>query len=260
MSLGPGIGGGLYGLGGYSLPFYLLGVATFLIFPLAWYALENITAEDMNRINTIKSSNEDSENLTSSSSTYGSLNDSSFTISTESYQPQLNYRKLIKIPSVLIISLVIIVVSQSQGFLDPTLEPHLRTFGIEPWLVGILFLAMSTAYAICSPIVGMIASRVKNKFIIMLLGLAITFLGLLLVGPTTIISTNPSIYYSLTGMIIIGIGFATSFIPTFEAILVAVVNENYDDNLITYSIVSGYWGSMFALGETIGPGIIPVFF
>lgn len=34
MSLGPGIGGGLYSLGGYSLPFYLLGVVTFLIFPL----------------------------------------------------------------------------------------------------------------------------------------------------------------------------------------------------------------------------------
>lgn len=250
MSLGPGIGGGLYGLGGYSLPFYLLGVATFLIFPLACYSLENIDSENVNKLSTSKSQNEDSEHLTTSSSSYGTLNDSSFTISSESYQEQLSYWKLIKIPSVLIISLVIIVVSQSQGFLDPTLEPHLRTFGIEPWLVGIVFLAMSTAYAICSPIVGWVASKTKNKFLIMLLGLAITFLGLILVGPTTIISTNPSIYYSFTGMVIIGIGFATSFIPTFEAILLAVVkSENYDDNLITYSIVSGYWSSMFALGK-----------
>ena len=88
----------------------------------------------------------------------------------------------------------------------------------------------------------------------MLIGLIITFIGLLLVGPTTIISTQPSIYYSFTGMVIIGIGFATSFIPTFEAILVAAVKQaGYDDNILTYSIVSGYWSSMFALGETIGP-------
>ena len=125
---------------------------------------------------------------------------------------------------------------------------------MQPWLVGMVFLAMSTAYALCSPIVGYVASRTKNKFIIMLFGLAITFVGLMLVGPTTIISTNPSLYFSLTGMIIIGIGFAVSFIPTFEALLLAAVKqERYDDNIVTYSIVSGYWSSMFALGETVGP-------
>ena len=115
MSLGPGIGGGLYGLGGYALPFYLLGVATFLIFPLAWYALKDLSSEDMGRLNPGKS--EDMDNITTTSSSYGSLNDSSFSLSNESYQEQLNYWKLIKIPSVLIISLVIIVISQSQGFL-----------------------------------------------------------------------------------------------------------------------------------------------
>lgn len=206
----------------------------------------------MGRMNPGKS--DDLDNITTTSSSYGSLNDSSYSISNESYQEQLNYWKLIKIPSVLIISLVIIVISQSQGFLDPTVEPHLRTFGIEPWLVGIAFLIMSTAYAICSPFIGWWASKVKNKFIIMLIGLIITFIGLLLVGPTTIISTQPSIYYSFTGMVIIGIGFATSFIPTFEALLLAAVKQaGYDDNVLTYSIVSGYWSSMFALGETIGP-------
>lgn len=118
MSLGPGIGGGLYGLGGYALPFYLLGVATFLIFPLAWYALKDLSPDEISRLNPEKSQNDDLDNITTTSSSYGSLNDSSFSISNESYQDQqLNYWKLIKIPSVLIISLVIIVISQSQGFL-----------------------------------------------------------------------------------------------------------------------------------------------
>lgn len=255
MSLGPGIGGGLYGIGGYPLPFYLLGTVTFLIFPLACYALKDLSSDELNKLqNGNKSQSNSSDNVTTTSS-YGSLNDSEFSISTSgSYQEQLTYWKLIKMPNVLIISLVIIVISQSQGFLDPTVEPHLRSFGIKPWLVGIAFLAMSSAYAFCSPFVGYFASKTKNKFIIMLIGLAITFLGLILVGPTTIISNTPSIYYSFSGMIVIGIGFAISFIPTFEAILiVAVKNEHYDDNIITYSIVSGYWGSMFALGETIGP-------
>lgn len=33
---------------------------------------------------------------------------------------------LIKVPSVIMISLVIVIISNTWGFLDPTLEPHLR--------------------------------------------------------------------------------------------------------------------------------------
>ena len=121
MSLGPAIGGGLYGLGGYALPFYFLGSLTFFIFPFAWYALKDLSTDELGKLNSEnKDRNTDSENITTTSSSYGSLNDSSFSISNESYQEQLSYWKLIKMPSVLIISLVIIVISQSQGFLDPT--------------------------------------------------------------------------------------------------------------------------------------------
>jgi hypothetical protein len=34
--------------------------------------------------------------------------------------------ELIRVPSVIMISLVIVVISNTWGFLDPTLEPHLR--------------------------------------------------------------------------------------------------------------------------------------
>lgn len=34
--------------------------------------------------------------------------------------------ELVRVPSVIMISLVIVVISNTWGFLDPTLEPHLR--------------------------------------------------------------------------------------------------------------------------------------
>lgn len=49
-------------------------------------------------------------------------------------------------------------------------------------------------------------------------------------------------------MIIIGIGFATAFIPTFEAILNQVTARGYADDVQTYSLVSGLWSSLFAMG------------
>lgn len=37
--------------------------------------------------------------------------------------------KLIKVPAVLVTCLVVVVVSSTWAFLDPTLEPHLRQVG-----------------------------------------------------------------------------------------------------------------------------------
>lgn len=42
MSLGPAIGGGLYGLGGYGLPFYVLGLVMLLNLPLCWFLIKPV--------------------------------------------------------------------------------------------------------------------------------------------------------------------------------------------------------------------------
>jgi len=39
--------------------------------------------------------------------------------------------ELMQVPSVIMISLVVVVISNIWGFLDPTLEPHLREVSIS---------------------------------------------------------------------------------------------------------------------------------
>ena len=54
---------------------------------------------------------------------------------------------------------------------------------------------------------------------------------------------------STFGMVVIGVGFATAFIPTFEALLIQVTEKaQYPDDVRTYSLVSGLWSSLFAMG------------
>ncbi|GLG93156.1 Synaptic vesicular amine transporter [Gryllus bimaculatus] len=76
-------------IGGFELPFYTLGVLMVLIVPINFCLLPAGDASSLN-----KSS--------------GSLS------------------QLLRLPSVIIISMVIVVASNTWGFLDPTLEPHLR--------------------------------------------------------------------------------------------------------------------------------------
>lgn len=67
--------------------------------------------------------------------------------------------ELIKVPAVVITGLVIVVVSNTWAFLDPTLEPHLRQFDLSPEQVGLVFLLFSALYGIFSPIWGWLADK-----------------------------------------------------------------------------------------------------
>ncbi|CAG7818533.1 unnamed protein product, partial [Allacma fusca] len=89
LSVGPAIGGLLYDWGGYGLPFYSLGVVMLITIPMNMYLLPS----------------SDFENYS---------------------PPAVGTWKLIKLPPVIVVCAVIVVVSNTWGFLDPTLEPHLR--------------------------------------------------------------------------------------------------------------------------------------
>ncbi|RWS28091.1 MFS-type transporter-like protein [Leptotrombidium deliense] len=224
MSLGPAIGGGLYALGGYPLPFFVLGCVVLINIPICWCILQS------------KKEFEGSEDS-----------------STDSSAMKLSYYKLVTIPEIIVICCVIVIVSQSVGFLDPTIEPHLRQFGIGAQYVGLVFLLLSAIYAICSPITGYVASRTEQKLLIMLVGLLFTTVGLLFIGPAYFIPLKSSVYLTTGMMGLLGFSLAVAFIPTFESILVTAIKKGYGDDLNTYSLVSGLWSSMYALGEVTGP-------
>ena len=42
MSLGPAIGGGLYGIGGYGLPFFVLGAIMLINIPLCLFIIKPV--------------------------------------------------------------------------------------------------------------------------------------------------------------------------------------------------------------------------
>ena len=110
-------------------------------------------------------------------------------------------------------------ISQTISFLDPTIEPHFRSMNLSPTYVSLVFLLLSGAYTIFSPIVGWFGSHIDNKFPIMAFGLFLSCDGLLLLGPSILLPIQPSLWLSIVSMVIIGIGYAIAFIPTFETIL-----------------------------------------
>lgn len=95
--------------------------------------------------------------------------------------------KALKIPGVLLSSASIIVTSMSIGFLQATLEPHLRQFFLTPVILGLMFVINGGTYAITAPGFGWLCDSVCAPKIITVLGTVMIAAGFSLVGPAPFI-------------------------------------------------------------------------
>jgi MFS transporter, DHA1 family, solute carrier family 18 (vesicular amine transporter), member 1/2 len=152
MLLGPTMGGWLYELGGYYLPFFIAaGIA--LIDGL----LRIILLRDLQETKAEKTS-------------------SPFTL--------LGNREI------LIITCVVIIGAAIPSILEPTLPLFLREqMDLTPGMIGLLFAVPTVAYGIISPIVGSMATKIGNVKTIAI-GLALTAISFPLVTLSTSMLTQ----------------------------------------------------------------------
>ncbi|CAK1548418.1 unnamed protein product [Leptosia nina] len=220
MSVGPAIGGLLYSIGGFGLPFYSLGIVMVLTVPINMIFLP------------------DCEEYMSGSKPASIL-------------------QLFKIPSIIITGLVIVIVSNTWAFLDPTLEPHLRQFSLSTEQIGLIFLLLSSLYGVFSPIWGWVADRVHNHWCMMVWGLFLSTIGLLLLGPSPYIpGLPPDLWLDLVALSILGMSVALTLLPTFQGVLTSSIYEGgCPEAIATYSAVAGVWSCCYSLGEVLGPAV-----
>ena len=118
---------------------------------------------------------------------------------------------IFKNPAVLIVCLVIIVSSSAWSVLDPTLIIHMAQvvfslksilfypikfdyflqFNLPTVQLGLLFLVPAGSYAISSLFWGWLADKYDRGNFMMIIGLAITALSLLLLGPSPVFPGVP---------------------------------------------------------------------
>ncbi|XP_022187825.2 MFS-type transporter SLC18B1 isoform X1 [Nilaparvata lugens] len=217
MSVGPAIGGILYSVGGFGLPFFVLGTVMILVVPFNYWFLPSFSG---------------GKSETSSGS----------------------FWNLIKIPSVFIIGLIVVMSSNIWSFLDPTLEPHLRQLDLTSKEVGLVFLLFSSIYGVFSLIWGWLADKLDNHWGMMVVGQFCSVICLLALGPSPFITGKPnSLMINLISLSLLGICVALTLMPTFQALLRCALQNGHKKGLPTYSVIAGAWSCMYSLGEMIGP-------
>lgn len=151
LIVGPMVGGALYSVGGYLLPFVVLGTT---LFSVAILTLCILPKHDPGEFE----------------------NDGTASIFT-----------VLRIPGVMVCALAISATSASIGFISATLEPHLRDFNLTPILLGVIFVINGGVYALTAPFFGWLIDKYLNPKFVTIAGSVIICFGFLLIGPAPFI-------------------------------------------------------------------------
>ncbi|XP_058803073.1 MFS-type transporter SLC18B1-like [Phymastichus coffea] len=225
LIVGPTVGGALFQIGGYTTPFAVLGSALFLAAVMTAFVLPVHHERDMD-----------------SQSSAG------------------KFMKVLRIPGVMVATASIIVTSMSIGFLQATLEPHLRKFDLSPVVLGLMFVINGGTYALTAPAWGWLCDKHATPKIATVAGCMLVVLGFGLIGPAPLIPYDTILWMTILGLVIHGLGMAAQLVASFtDALRIAIAN-GLPNNLDTYGLISGLWTSTFALGAFIGPSVAGILY
>ncbi|GIY40328.1 MFS-type transporter SLC18B1 [Caerostris extrusa] len=158
-------------------------------------------------------------------------------------------------PRTLVYSLSVFTSFNYIGFNQTTLEPHLRSFNLSGFLLGMLFALSGTVYALTAPAWGWLCDKKCNPLSLSLMGCSINIFSLLLIGPAPFFPIGPQIWIVIISLIFMGLGLGCKLVCAFTGTLQDTVNRGLPPDLSTYGLVSSMIASSQSLGAFIGPSI-----
>ncbi|KRZ55382.1 MFS-type transporter SLC18B1 [Trichinella nativa] len=210
--LGPPLGGILFKLGSFHLPFTTFGLI------LLAFAVVSVFVDTVDN--------------------------------TEELMPVVgkNAWLLVFKPDLFLALFSIFVGMMTISFFDPTLAPHLEVLNLEPEVLGLLFLLLSATYSLTSPLVGIIVDKWHCTLQVMAFGFFISGISILLIGPVPYLPLELSLTNVCIGQAIYGCGLGITVVTSYHYCLNSTLKHGYPNNFSTYALVSGFYTSAFSLG------------
>ena len=210
MIVGPLMGGWLYSIGGFPLPFYVVGAMMLFGALINFFLVPKIETSEMES---------------------GSVLD------------------VIKSPGILITSVMQLITWSGMDFNIPFLEPLLSNSGItsNEVVVGILFMIMAVCYIVTSPIAGIISDKYSSKGT-MVFGNLMIGISYAILGPAPCLNIGQATMKSvIISMVILGVGLSAAIVPSMADMVSEGKKSGMSDTLGTEAIIGGYFNSISKL-------------
>lgn len=222
LMIGPPIGGFLFEIGGFQLPFLVMGGIEFLVFVIAFFTFPDAHSippdTDLPVVRTL---------------------------------PMMN---LLKMPKFLVTLFMLLIGSISIGFIEPSIELHLDPLNLSPVELGFVLFIPSLTYVVMCPIVGYFCDKYpKSMPWFMFLSALISAISFSFFGPIPWINLPLNLPIFLTAFIVYGVSIGGLVIPVYSELVKIATHNGYPNDLRTQGIISGIFSSIFSAGALIGP-------
>jgi len=219
-TIGPFLGGLLYSLGGFYLPFLTCGGLLVACGAAAAFVLDaEKSKEEVEEVGDVQ---------------------------------QVRYRSLITVPCVLLGFVVLVLTGVSTQWYQPSLEPYLRKqFGLTPFQASLFFMVDGASYALVTPIWGLFLDRGLNSKLVLICGSGIISVSYLFLAPLPPI--DPSIVQVGLATALHGAGMAANFIATLTIMMSAAGKKmDGEETEQMRGMVTSMWMTADSLGGFLG--------
>ncbi|KAG8200266.1 hypothetical protein JTE90_021918 [Oedothorax gibbosus] len=215
---GPTLGGAFYDVGGYRLPFFVVGSLVLIDAAIILFLLPKVD--------------------------------------TPKHQEKSSILKFLLHPTTIIYSLSAFSGHSYMIFIRATLEPHLRQFQLSGVLLGVTFSLFGLLYAITLPGFGwLVDKKFCDIECLCVGGVILTVLSVTLIGPAPFLPLKLNMYFIVIALVLAGIGLGAKLISTFTGMLQSATNQGFPADLNTYGLVSSTIQSSMSLGGFAGPSL-----
>lgn len=223
MIMGPTVGGALYEAGGFTLPFVTLGAVLVGATIFTTIILPHST---------------DNSGATTN-------------------KPSM--LQALKVPSIVMACYSVACSASSLGFIQATLEPHLRSFDLTALQIGAFFVISGACYGVSAPLWGLFCDKKPAKQASMV-GAILMIASFLFMGPLPPFGLQKTIPVIAAALVAHGIGLGAQVVAGFADAHHQALAAGFPDTVDTYGLISGLWTSVFALGAFIGPTVAGILF
>jgi len=241
-SLGPAIGSGLYTVGGFSLPFFVLG-SCILVLTVVTLSLLKCQKNNESCSNPQSVGNDRSNNVVGP-------------------DREITFRNIFTSFTFVNPFVDNFVVNCAITFLESMLGPQMAAEPIKATQgqIGINFLVGAVAYMVASFTGGLICDKIKQPTLLSMLGNSLMLVGLIVIGPIPALTSfiQPTLIYLRGVYSMIMLGYASIAVTTFCRAHKALARQGFEMGEKGNLMVTGLWSATFYLGTFVGPTLAGV--
>ncbi|XP_038052065.1 MFS-type transporter SLC18B1-like [Patiria miniata] len=214
FAIGPVVGGLFFNVGGFKLPFFVLGGFVWACVAVNYFLMPKIgrTQEETG-----------------------------------------NMIPVLKLPAVWVVLLAFSFCSMTFSGMDPVLALRLKQLGYNVTGTSLVFTGWGAAYGFTAVLWGYIADKKGTPRIMMMFGIFVAGIGFFLIGPAPFLNIPPSMALIGVALPFTSAMMAMVSVPTMLDILNTTKWYGIPFNLGLNGVVSGLWFAAFSLGAVLGP-------